>query len=53
MNRRLEVFSGGFVQQHVLEGSLANGRLCEFHACLVCAVSKRGIVRLDEYFDTT
>ena len=52
MDRRLEVFPGGFVQQHVLEARLANTRLCELHACLVCAVSERGIVRLDEYFDS-
>ena len=50
-DRRLRVFPGGFVQQHVLRAVLANGTLCELPACLVCRVDGGLITRLDEYFD--
>ena len=52
MRRRLEVFEGGFVQQHLLEGTLADGRKVSLSACIVCEVRDGRITRLDEYFDS-
>lgn len=52
-DRRLDVFPGGFVQQHVLRGvRKADGGAVELAACIVCAVSDGRITRLDEYFDS-
>ena len=51
--RRLTVFAGGFVQQHVLRAvRKRDGALVELAACLVCQVSDGRITRLDEYFDS-
>ena len=51
-NRRLEVFDGGFVQQHELRGVRADGVAVRLSACIVCAVGGGRITRLDEYFDS-
>ncbi len=52
-DRRLEVFAGGFVQQHVLQGVRRHdGVRVELPACIVCAVKDGKITRLDEYFDS-
>lgn len=52
-NRRLEVFPGGFVQQHVLRGTRKHdGVRLELAACIVCKVKDGKITRLDEYFDS-
>ncbi|MBL8559212.1 MAG: nuclear transport factor 2 family protein [Hyphomonadaceae bacterium] len=51
-NRRLEVFPGGFVQQHVLEAEGLSGYRLSLPACIICAVSNGKITRLDEYFDS-
>ena len=56
-NRRYEiksrhVFNGGYVQQHVLHGTLANGDAFAMPACLVVTVKGGRIARLDEYLDT-
>lgn len=51
-NRRLEVFDGGFVQQHELRGVRADGVAVRLTACIVCAVRDGRITRLDEYFDS-
>ena len=52
-DRRLEVFAGGFVQQHVLQGTRRHdGMRLELPACIVCAVTNGRITRLDEYFDS-
>jgi len=52
-NRRVEVFPGGFVQQHVLRGTRAfDGARLTMPACVVCAVKDGKINRLDEYFDS-
>jgi ketosteroid isomerase-like protein len=52
-DRRLEVFAGGFVQQHVLKGTRKHDNVrVELPACIVCAVSGGKITRLDEYFDS-
>jgi ketosteroid isomerase-like protein len=50
--RRLNVFEGGFVEQHRLVGKLVNGREISLAACIVCSVSNGRIQRLDEYFDS-
>ncbi len=51
--RRLTVFAGGFVQQHVLRAvRKRDGASVELAACLVCQVSDGRITRLDEYFDS-
>lgn len=50
--RRLSVFSGGFVQQHVLTGRRPDGVSVELPAAIICAVRDGRIVRLDEYFDS-
>lgn len=51
-DRRLDIFSGGFVQQHVLTATRADGAAVALPACLVCAVQGGRITRLDEYFDS-
>jgi len=51
-DRRLEVFDGGFVQQHVLHGVRADGVAVTLPACIVCQVKDGRISRLDEYFDS-
>jgi ketosteroid isomerase-like protein len=50
--RRLEVFEGGFVEQHLLKGKLANGKEVSLAACVICKVREGRITRLDEYFDS-
>lgn len=51
-NRRLEVFRGGFVQQHLLKGRRADGKELTLTACVICKVANGRITRLDEYFDS-
>jgi ketosteroid isomerase-like protein len=52
-DRRLEVFPGGFVQQHLLSGvRAADGGHVSLAACIVCQVKDGRITRLDEYFDS-
>lgn len=56
-NRKYEiasrhVFAGGFVQQHVLTGTLNNGERFRMPACIVVQVEGGLIARLDEYLDT-
>ena len=46
------VFDGGFVQQHVLTGTLNNGAPFRMPACIVVQVRDGLIARLDEYLDT-
>ena len=41
----------GFVQQHVLRGTMPNGQPIEIPACIICRVEEGRITRLDEYFD--
>ena len=51
--RRLDVFPGGFVQQHVLKATrVRDGAKVALAACLVCRVQDGKITRLDEYFDS-
>ena len=49
--RRLVVFEGGFLQQHVLKAVRADGVAVSLPACIVCKVENGAITRLDEYFD--
>ncbi|WP_144097916.1 nuclear transport factor 2 family protein [Croceicoccus sediminis] len=52
-DRRVEVFPGGFVQQHVLRGTrVHDGARLNMPACVVCAVADGRITRVDEYFDS-
>jgi ketosteroid isomerase-like protein len=51
--RRLDVFPGGFVQQHVLRATrVRDGEKVALAACVVCRVQDSRITRLDEYFDS-
>ena len=52
-NRRVEVFPGGFLQQHVLRGTRKHdGVRLALPACIICQVEDGKITRLDEYFDS-
>jgi len=52
-DRRLEVFPGGFVQQHVLKGvRKGDGGEVRLPAAVICRVKDGKITRLDEYFDS-
>ena len=50
--RRLEVFAGGFVHQHVLRVMRPDDVVLDLPAVLVCRVRGGHITRLDEYFDS-
>jgi ketosteroid isomerase-like protein len=51
-NRRLNVFDGGFVQQHVLTGVRGDGVRVSLPGVLVGKVKNGRITRLDEYLDS-
>lgn len=51
-DRRVQVFPGGFVHQHVLHGTRADGERCTMPACCVCFVENGRITRLEEYMDS-
>ncbi|WP_373009303.1 nuclear transport factor 2 family protein [Hyphomonas sp.] len=52
-NRRVEIFDGGFLQQHILRGTrVQDGVRVALPACVICAVKDGYITRLDEYFDS-
>ncbi len=46
-----EATQTGFVQQHVLTGTMRNGEAFVLPACIICQVEDGRISRLDEYFD--
>lgn len=50
--RRVQVFPGGFIHQHVLHGTRGDGEHCTMTACCVCFVENGRIVRLEEYMDS-
>ncbi len=50
--QRLDVFDGGFAEQHLLKGKLVSGKEVSLAACIVCQVEDGRIIRLDEYFDS-
>jgi ketosteroid isomerase-like protein len=49
---RREALPDGFLQQHVLEATLANGDPWAMDACVVVRMQDGLIVRLDEYIDS-
>ncbi len=49
---RREALSDGFLQQHVLEATLPDGRPFKMSACCVIRMQDGVITRLDEYFDS-
>jgi len=51
-DRRVQVSTDGFTQQHVLHGVRRDGTPVSLAACIVCSVEDGRITRLDEYFDT-
>ncbi|WP_298670317.1 nuclear transport factor 2 family protein [uncultured Sphingomonas sp.] len=52
-DRRINVFAGGFVQQHVLEGKrVHDGGAVRLPCAIICKVTDGRITRLDEYFDS-
>lgn len=56
-NRRYEIisrhaFDGGYVQRHVLHGTLTSGNAFKMPACLVVTVKDGKIAYLAEYLDT-
>lgn len=52
LDRRVQTFPGGYVQQHLLKTTHVKGPVLELAATLVCQVQYGLIVRLDEYFDS-
>ena len=42
----------GFLQEHILRGTLANGDDFTLHACAICKVENGRITELREYLDT-
>ncbi|MBX3492311.1 MAG: nuclear transport factor 2 family protein [Parvibaculum sp.] len=48
---RRVVIPGGFMQQHVVRGTLADGSEFAMPACVVCLVESGRIARLEEYLD--
>jgi len=45
-------FAGGYLQEHVLRGTLASGEAFAMPACVVCKVKDGKITSLDEYLDS-
>jgi ketosteroid isomerase-like protein len=50
--RQVEVFDGGFLQQHVLRGTRKDGSRVSLPACIICRMRDGKIARLDEYLDS-
>jgi ketosteroid isomerase-like protein len=48
---RREPLADGWLQQHVLEGQLPDGRSLQLHACCVITMKNGLITRLEEYVD--
>lgn len=48
---RREMLPDGWLQQHVLEGDLPDGRRMQLHACCVITMKNGLITRLAEYVD--
>jgi ketosteroid isomerase-like protein len=49
---RRQATADGFVQQHVLRGTVGDGVAVEIPACLVATIRDGRITRLDEYLDS-
>jgi uncharacterized protein len=50
--QRREALPDGFLQQHVLEATLPNGKKWSMDACVVVRAENGKITRLDEYLDS-
>jgi len=48
-----EPISGGFLQQHILRGTLPSGEAFAMPACAICQVENGRITSLEEYLDLT
>jgi ketosteroid isomerase-like protein len=47
-----QLFSGGFVQQHILHATGRNGGLIALRVCIVIKLGMNALIsRIDEYFD--
>lgn len=51
-DRQVQVFPGGFVQQHRLKAVRHDGSTAELIAAIICQVKDGKVTRLDEYFDS-
>lgn len=51
-DRRLDVFEGGFVQQHVLRGTRRDGQRVSLPAALIARLRGGKIARIEEYIDS-
>ncbi len=49
---RRTVYDGGFVQQHLLRLTKADGTVVELPACIVATCTADHITRIDEYLDS-
>jgi len=49
--QRLEAIPGGYLQQHILRGTLPSGAPFAMPACAVCKVENGRITSLEEYMD--
>ncbi len=52
-DRKLILYPGGFVQQHLLVAIAKGGARLELPAALICEVADGRITRLEEYFDNS
>lgn len=48
---RLQSLPNGYLQQHVLRGTMENGTEVALHACAICTVEDGRITALEEYLD--
>jgi ketosteroid isomerase-like protein len=51
VDRRMHVFEGGFVHQHVLEAERLDGKILRIPMAMVALVHDGRIHRIDEYLD--
>ncbi len=49
---RVQLFDGGYVQQHVLHAVQMDGSLLRIPVCVVVQVANNQITRIDEYYDS-
>jgi uncharacterized protein len=49
--KHITPFAGGWVQEHVLRGTLASGEAFAMPACVICKVKDGRVISLDEYLD--
>lgn len=50
--KRMQPFPGGYLQEHVLRGTLPNGEAFAMPAAVICTVKDGKITALDEYLDS-